>query len=45
MDWAGHYKIQGHRLEQSQRQKLMLKGNRKALARAESAEVEIYGSE
>lgn len=45
MDRDGHYKIQEHRLEQSQRQKLMLKGIRRAIARAELAEVEIYGSE
>lgn len=41
MDWAGYYQVQGHRLEQGQRKKLMVKCGRRARVRAEWAEVEI----
>lgn len=41
MYWAGHYKVQEHRLELGKRQKVVVKGGRRALVRAEWAEVDI----
>lgn len=45
MDRAGHNKIQGHRLEEGQKQKAVVEDGRRALGRAEQAAVEIQGSE